>query len=195
MGIKNTITKEIIQRVVVGVIVALILSILQNLWTGFPIKRLWIFDNHKIVDISSRYPSLFKISNIKTYHNRFLNVGDKFSYKSIMPFRHTDIPLSISGSTTYSINSYIWVVCRDRYGGYYIQTPRVHIRNNQAKEWVIDNVRPLEDMSLINFILVDETANNFFRQREISEAWGRFPDLPDKSEEIASIRLERYFDK
>lgn len=191
--IKINVTLRKVQEILI--IIGLILSILQNLWTGWPIKSLWIFHNHKIVDISNGDPSLFRINEIKTYNNRILNVGDKFSYKSILPFRHTDIPLSISGSTSFTGFTNIWVVCRDRHGLYYLQCPKVYMRNMQLREWVHESVYPRDEITLIIFGTLDSDGNEIFKKREISKDYRGFKTLPAGWKKIASIRLERYFNK
>jgi hypothetical protein len=187
----SKILKQIIARVIVGVI----LLIIQNLVTGWPLESLWVFNNHRIVDISHSDPSLFKINDIRTDNDRLLYLGDKFSYKSILPFRHTDIPLSISGTTSYNDGANVWCVCRDREGLYYLQNPNVYIRNTQSRKWFIDNVYPLDKITLIIFISVDSAGNEIFRQKVIRKDWDGFPELPANKIEIASIRLGRYFNK
>ena len=178
-----------IRQITVSVIAGIILLIIQNLVTGWPSERLWIFDNHKIVDISYSNAASFRIEEIRTYNNRFLYVGDKFSYKSIMPFCHPDIPLSVSGATSYEDDVNIWCVCRDRYGGYYLQSPKVYIRNTQPREWGLENLYPGDEITLIIFVLVNQVGNEIFRQKVINGDWGRFPELPAHSQEIASIKL------
>lgn len=191
---KINVTLRRVQKILATITLILgILGTLQNLWTGWPIKSLWIFHNHKIIDISNVDPSLFRINEIKTYNNRFLDVGDKFSYKSILPFWHTDIPISISGSTSFTGSTNIWVVCRDRHGLYYLQCPKVYMRNMQLREWIHESVYPRDEITLIIFVSLDSDGNEIFKKREISEDYSGFKTLPADWKEIASIRLERYF--
>lgn len=166
---------------IIGIIAGIIAILvgIRNLLTGWPFECLWIFNNHKIVDISSSKPE-FEIKTIISNSSKALSIGNKFNYSS-------DIPLLIEGSTEYDENINIWVVCQDIYAGLYLQQPKVKIENNS---WIASNIRPLKDMLRIMFVLVDDEGNQLFVGKTERKDWSKFFELPANSRTIAFIKLK-----
>lgn len=161
---------------ILAALITILLFIVQFA-TGKPFRRLLWWWSHRIDEISS--PPDFTIERITTRSGQILNRGDTFSYKF-------ETPLDVSGRTSLSKDSRLWVVVIDQFGGYFLQSPPVAFIDSQ---WRSYNLRPMREIRRILWVSVDYNGDALFQRKVKEGAFGRFDALPDGTKELAQILL------
>jgi hypothetical protein len=163
--------------IVAGIIA--ILGFLFEVLTGGTLFNLMNFSSHEIGNIS--IAQSFAVTSLKDNFGRNLESGDRFSYRF-------GIPLVAQGIITSELETSetVWIVLVDNYGKYFPQYPTLQIFNNN--QWKATNIRPLQGITDILFIKVDQTGYDELKQ-SIDDNKFQVYNLPQSAEELGRIAL------
>jgi hypothetical protein len=117
-----------------------------------------------------------------------------FGFDSPKPGDRIPANTGITCEGTYSLPAgiaftdvHIWIVLKDDFGNYYLQSPQVELK--AEGRWEATNIRPGPGITQIVAIQVTNEGHKIFLQKAEREDWIDFKELPEGSRPLANVNI------
>lgn len=120
-----------------------------------------------------------------------LKTGNVLQNQEPVPIPVAQLPLTITGTYSSPGSGQVWVVVEDLAGYYYLQSLPVRFADGgMVGKWRASNVNTNVGTNRIDFVYVTPQGNDTFQHLVDTQQFGAFPQLPDGSQILQTIKIQ-----